>query len=126
MTDFSYNSKMTFGKFKGETIKDLIERNPAYLEWCLRNVNWFNFNLDFDFISEVLKHYPSYNFHFKTKSKLDEKNKLFVVQSHEECEWDSQQDYDNESIDLLDGPAWNYYNDSLDMDQQSEEFWNRL
>lgn len=40
----SLSSKMYFGKYKGETIEDIIENDPQYVDWCLENVKHFSLN----------------------------------------------------------------------------------
>ncbi len=34
----------TFGKYKGQRITEVIDNNPEYIEWCIREVK--NFKLD--------------------------------------------------------------------------------
>lgn len=36
--------RMTFGKYKGKTIIEVIKDHPTYIEWCLTNINWFSLN----------------------------------------------------------------------------------
>ena len=40
---FNIDEKLTFGKYKGYTLRSVIEseRNPEYLLWCLENIEWF-------------------------------------------------------------------------------------
>lgn len=33
--------KFTFGKYKGETIKHVMEIEPSYIQWSMNNVPWF-------------------------------------------------------------------------------------
>lgn len=33
---------LDFGKYKGMTIKEVIDDDPEYLVWCLDNVNFFD------------------------------------------------------------------------------------
>ena len=33
--------KITFGKHKGSTIKEVIKRDPQYLYWACDNIKWF-------------------------------------------------------------------------------------
>lgn len=32
---------MSFGKYKGCVLYDVIERKPQYILWCINNVSWF-------------------------------------------------------------------------------------
>ena len=36
------NSIFTFGKFKGKTISEVIDSDPRYVAWVVKNVKWFN------------------------------------------------------------------------------------
>lgn len=40
------DSVMTFGKYKGQTIRKLCVLNPGYLLWCHKNVHWFKLDKD--------------------------------------------------------------------------------
>ena len=32
----------TFGKYKGRSVIDVLNENPAYVEWCVNNIKWFS------------------------------------------------------------------------------------
>jgi hypothetical protein len=49
---------LTFGKFKGKTILQVIEENPAYIVWCIRNVK--NFTIDDNLSKELCKQYDEH------------------------------------------------------------------
>jgi hypothetical protein len=36
------DGKLTFGKYKGLTVREVIEENPGYLVWAISNIEWFN------------------------------------------------------------------------------------
>lgn len=38
------NRRMTFGKYNGELIIDIIHQNPDYIIWCWKNVKKFRLN----------------------------------------------------------------------------------
>lgn len=31
----------TFGKYKGHSVMSVLNENPAYVEWCVNNIEWF-------------------------------------------------------------------------------------
>lgn len=39
--EFDLSTKLTFGKYRGETTEDVIRTHPDYIEYCLRKVNGF-------------------------------------------------------------------------------------
>lgn len=48
------DSIMPFGKFQGKRLDELIEEEPQYIQWCVKNLN---FNLDEEcqeFLQEML------------------------------------------------------------------------
>ncbi len=38
---YGLQDKIPFGKFKGITIKEIVESNSSYLDWALKNVQNF-------------------------------------------------------------------------------------
>lgn len=42
----SVDEVVTFGKFKGQTWLDVIQKQPSYIEWCDENVDWLEFSYD--------------------------------------------------------------------------------
>lgn len=32
-------SKLTFGKYKGDTVEEVIEDDPSYLEWAIDTID---------------------------------------------------------------------------------------
>lgn len=42
----SLQSVLQFGKYKGETVEDIIADNPKYLAWAMDNVNGFELNAE--------------------------------------------------------------------------------
>jgi hypothetical protein len=39
--EFSLSDKLTFGKYKGYTIEEILEDDPSYLEWAIDEIEWF-------------------------------------------------------------------------------------
>lgn len=40
------NSKLTFGKYKGKTIKLVLAKEPSYIVWCIENRENFANRID--------------------------------------------------------------------------------
>lgn len=49
---------LNFGKYKGKTILQVIDENPAYIVWCIRNVK--NFTIDDNLGKELCKQYDEH------------------------------------------------------------------
>lgn len=57
-------NSLTFGKYKDKTILQVIEENPAYIVWCIRNVK--NFTIDNNLSKELCKQYDE---HFRNYNR---------------------------------------------------------
>lgn len=49
---------LNFGKYKGKTILQVIDENPAYIVWCIKNVK--NFTIDDNLSKELCKQYDEH------------------------------------------------------------------
>lgn len=52
VTVFGMDDVLTFGKYKGETVRQIAETDPRYLRWAFDNIDWFD--LDEEVQEEVL------------------------------------------------------------------------
>ena len=52
----SLNSTMTFGKYEGKTVEQIIAQQPSYIEWVIENINYVAF--DDDVVSKLLLSEP--------------------------------------------------------------------
>lgn len=41
-TLFTKDSILTFGKYEGETVLDVIKKNAGYILWCIDEIDWFD------------------------------------------------------------------------------------
>lgn len=41
MKFYTLDSEFNFGKYEGKTVKEIIEIQPAYLDWCAINLDHF-------------------------------------------------------------------------------------
>jgi len=37
----SLETVMTFGEFKGRTVREVADERPSYLVWAIKNISWF-------------------------------------------------------------------------------------
>ena len=108
-------------------IKNLIENNHFSKVYSLKGeFFWTN--------KEIYKHLCYFNF---GSALLEIENELFTILNDEdfeeaihieEDEDDNVEHYisDDHNDSYEDSTDWSHYNDDLDMDQQSEEFWNQF
>lgn len=53
--DFALYDTLPFGKYKGSTIKEIIEDDPSYIEWCQDAIDDFELNDSAaDYLEETL------------------------------------------------------------------------
>jgi|3_EtaG_2_1085321.scaffolds.fasta_scaffold399843_2 uncharacterized protein (DUF3820 family) len=45
--------EMAFGKHQGVMLEDVIEEDPDYVEWCIKNIDWFYDNLEEDVLERL-------------------------------------------------------------------------
>lgn len=59
-TIFKLDTQLNFGKYKGYTIRQIIDDGGAgYLEWCMDNIEWFELDdKTYERVEEIL--YPDY------------------------------------------------------------------
>ena len=61
-----------FGKYKGQTIDDVCEKDPQYLLWCHDNLNNFTLSReDISLIEELAEEQYSYNSYNKYSNNYD-------------------------------------------------------
>ncbi len=80
MTFYDLDTVFTFGKYKGETLREVFERDPAYVDYCLVNVDEF---LVEDFILDDLREInPDYVISDEALAQVDEKWNLYDADAY--------------------------------------------
>jgi hypothetical protein len=119
MKFYDLDSQFTFGKHKGNTVRQIIGLQPSYIDWCATTLD--QFYIAEDVIEEIKKIKPDFTLSAEAQQKLNEKY----------TSWENEQEpyedfgYDDRNADY-NQTDWSNYNDNLDMDQQSIEFWNQF
>ncbi len=120
MKVYKFDTIFTFGKHKGKHINEIVSVDPAYITWCIINLD--HFYITRELISTLSANHPNFilgDEGFKSL-EIKEARMMEIAQNTADDRYiDSAEDYPNvfES---------EYYNDNLDMDQQSMEFWNEI
>lgn len=120
---YELDTHLEFGKYFGRTLIDIASENAMYIEWCINNVNYFVIN-DLA-VEEIKKIYPKFLTAENSIINLKYKQKKW----EEYVEIESKKNYDNDNSDYeSESSNWDneFYNDSLDTDQQSPEWWDSL
>jgi hypothetical protein len=108
MKYYNLDSVFSFGKFKGLSLSQILLVQTSYVNWCLENLDHFYILMEDQVAIKVL-----YNEFVLNEDKMSY-----------EVEDDDYYDYEQDSCE--DFTDWSNYNDALDMDQQSIEFWNQF
>ena len=54
-------SIMKFGKYKGNTLQDVIDDDPRYVQWCINELEWFKVDQEAKmYLQEALSEYGNY------------------------------------------------------------------
>lgn len=121
---FDLEDSFYFGKFKGKLLSEVIELKPSYIIFCLLKLGFFSIS---DNAFNKLK-----SKYLNLSSKIDEKRKIKILIKQQQDLIDEKEYYAWErKSEFLSGEWDNYdyddfYNDKLDMDQQSEDFYNTV
>ena len=109
MKYYNLESIFTFGKFEGLTVSQVLINQPTYVNWCIENLDHF-YILEQDqlIIKSIFKGFL-----------INEDKMIFEIDN-----FDTNSNYEADSYD--DFTDWSHYDDGLDMDQQSIEFWNQF
>lgn len=131
-----------FGRNKGKTIEELLILNPGYVDWAIRNID--NFALSPEAFeqakiitagkklpredAELAKENPVRPSLFKKLygwSYDFSKEDILLINSIKINEINSKTENTYSNHGYHDDTDWSHYNDDVDMDQQSEDFWNQ-
>ncbi len=131
-----------FGKYKGKTIEDLLKENPGYVDWLIRNFR--GFALSYDAFEQAKIITAGKRFSKKEAEIINEnqitpslfkklygwsfdfsKEEILLINSKKINEINSKTENTYSNHGYHDDTDWSHYNDDVDMDQQSEDFWNQ-
>ena len=129
--------------FSENSLKFLaLSGEPRYLKWCIENVDsFFIFPDDLEILTttdvkvfetfsatdlayDVLKYQPVFRTYKSQISPKTEQVNLQKYKRYKSKHADRNGDSFYASSDA--GTNWEHYNDDLDMDQQSPDFWNQF
>lgn len=110
-----------FGEYKGNSIREILEKDAHYILWCI--VNLIHFSVDnLALANPILKQDSLFiaAIEFNLVKSMALAKWKPIVESESRFNKDKTHNYYRSDYDSP------YYNDALDMDQQSPEFWDSL
>jgi len=122
MKFYTLDTEFTFGKFSGKTVKEILEIQPTYLDWCAINLD--HFYISDEIIAEVKAIIPSFVISDEGQSKLTEKYETWESQQQDNDDNDDYDDY-SPSYEKY-GGAYGYDDDTIDsaFEGDPENYWN--
>lgn len=116
-----YNSKsvLNFGKHKGKTILEVLTIEPAYINWCLKEI--YSFVLS----ETALEEFKKLNTGFDFSEEIIKSNNEQIEEYHHQ-QYEIQEAQKEAEMERQMRKSWSNYNDNLDMDQQNEDFWDQF
>lgn len=106
MDFYNIDTKLTFGKYKEKTIKEILELNPSYINWCIVNIRSFYIEPG---IIEKMKNLDL----LFSLSELEEK---ILIDKHDEFSFSKFENhldfvYKNEKIPYIPNEMYSYFFD---------------
>lgn len=90
MKFYDLDSQITFGKYEGKTIREIVDLQPTYIDWCATNLD--HFYISEDLIEEIKKIKNDFVLTAEGRQKMDE---TYII-------WKQEQE-SNPDDDLDDG-----------------------
>lgn len=121
MKFYTLDTEFTFGKYEGKTVKEVLELQPNYLDWCAINLD--HFYISDEIITEIKEIKPDFTISEEGKQKLADKYSTW----ENEQEQDTYDDYDDYSPSYEKyGGAYGYDDDTIDnaFEGDPENYWN--
>lgn len=115
---YSLNSKLDFGEYSGESLKDVFKKDPEFIEDCIMDNPNFCFNPDL--IEALEDMHDSFAFSEEAVEKLEIK---FDSYENEENSFDDMENFTPEDLKNL-GISDNFNDDFDDYDDGGGDFYD--
>lgn len=128
MKFYTLDTEFTFGKYEGKTVKEVLEIQPAYLDWCAINLD--HFYISDETITEIKEIIPDFTISEEGKQKLADKFSIWENEQQQD-DYDDYDDYDRREsygqyagsyAQDVEGLSDDFINDVLDGDPDA--YWN--
>lgn len=121
MKFYTLDTEFTFGKYEGKTVKEVLELQPNYLDWCAINLD--HFYISDEIITEIKEIKPDFTISEEGKQKLADKYSTWENEQ-EQDDYDAYDDY-SPSYEKY-GGAYGYDDDTIDnaFEGDPENYWN--
>lgn len=130
MKFYDLDTEFTFGKYEGKTVREILEIQPTYLDWCAINLE--HFYISEEVIDEIQATYSDFKISEEGMNKLNEKYEQWEGEQEDyEEEYDDYDDYnERESFGKyagsyaqdVEGLSDDFIDDVLD--GEPDAYWN--
>lgn len=114
MKFYDLDTEFTFGKFEGNTVRQILDLQPSYLDWCAVNLD--HFYISKNVIEEIKTIKPDFALTEEGKQKLYEKYSTW---------WETEQDYYDIDYDSRSNWEDDAYRYGFDEDADAWDHWNQ-
>jgi broad specificity phosphatase PhoE len=125
---YTLDTEFTFGKYEGKTVKEILELQPTYLDWCAINLD--HFYISEEIIAEIKVIKPDFTLTEEGNQKLTDKYSTWENEQQQD-DYDDNDDYDRQEsygqyagsyAQDVEGLSDDFINDVLDGDPDA--YWN--
>lgn len=128
MKFYTLDTEFTFGKYEGKTVKEVLEIQATYLDWCAINLD--HFYISDETITEIKEIKADFTISEEGKQKLADKFSIWENEQQQD-DYDDYDDYDRREsygqyagsyAQDVEGLSDDFINDVLDGDPDA--YWN--
>lgn len=126
MKFYNLDTEFTFGKYEGKTVREILEIQPAYLDWCAINLD--HFYISEEVIEEIKVSYSDFKISEEGVNKLNEKYEQWEGEQEDYEEYDDYNEresygkYAGSYAQDIEGLSDDFIDDVLD--GEPDAYWN--
>jgi hypothetical protein len=117
MQFYNIDTKFAFGKYSGKTMREILEIQPSYIEWCVINLD--HFCISESVIDEIKSIKPNFVLSNEGQQKLADKYEIWEnarskKYRNNDYYYDDSDDWERDTFDALTDGMYGSYDDYED------------
>jgi len=109
MKFYNLDTEFTFGKYKGKTVREVLEIEHSYIDWSAINLD--HFFISDEVMEEIKSILPDFSISEEGQKKLSEKYETWENEQEDYDDYDSYEDYQDYERDTFDALTDGQYGD---------------
>lgn len=109
MKFYNLDTEFTFGKFEGKTVREVLDIQHSYIDWCAINLD--HFFISDEVIEEIKSIVPDFSISEEGQNKLSEKYETWENEQEDYDDYDNYDDYHDYERDTFDALTDGQYGD---------------